>query len=690
MDDQDIRLQEPEAKEERQKAMIDGLRAVLAAADELIACPDLESLLRRAVELAREHLGLERCGLFIEDESGEYMVGTYGTDMAGNTTDEHETRFLREEWQHFLKRAEPGEPRWFLYENRPLVEWDGKEYVEVGLSWKAVTPLQSFAGVVGVLFNDTAISRAPVDEIRQELVAVYCSLLGNILQRKRTEEALKISEARYRAIVEDQTELICRSLPEGTLTFVNDAYCRYFGKKREEIEGTCFVPHIPEEDDRRLQKHLASLNPQNPVAMIEHRVIMPDGEMRWQQWTDRAIFDHNGHVIEYQSVGRDITEKRRMEEELLRIEKLESVGVLAGGIAHDFNNILAAILGNISLARLWAGSDDQIVERLTAAEQACLRAKGLTQQLLTFARGGEPVKSTGYIADLLKESALFVLSGTNVRCEFSIPDDLWPIDRDEGQMSQAIHNLVLNARQAMPGGGVIRIRADNIRAVGTDQDLPLQEGRYVRIAISDEGIGIPEEHLPRIFDPYFTTKPRGSGLGLATTYAIIKNHDGYIHVESRVGVGTTFCLYLPAASQEALPLSEPEEKLSTGRGRILIIDDEEIILEVAAEILRELGYTVECAGDGVRAIELYRKARESGQPFDVVLIDLTIPGSMGGLEALHHIRQIDPEVKAIVSSGYSDDPAMARFREHGFKGCVAKPYKIGDLGAEVRRVLQEE
>jgi CheY-like chemotaxis protein len=375
-----------------------------------------------------------------------------------------------------------------------------------------------------------------------------------------------------------------------------------------------------------------------------------------------------------------------MEEELLRVEKLESIGILAGGIAHDFNNILTAILANIALAKMHPNAVDQSFERLVKAEKAALRAKDLTQQLLTFSKGGTPIKKTVSIAELIKESTSFALRGSNVRCEFSILDDLWPVEVDEGQMSQVINNLIINADQAMPEGGIIKVSAENM-TVGAEEVLPLREGKYVKISIDDQGIGIPEEHLQKIFDPYFTAKQKGSGLGLATTYSIIKRHDGYITVDSKLGVGTTFYIYLPASEKELLTKKDTEEIPLVGKGKILVMDDEEMIRDAGGGILSHLGYEVEFARDGAEAIEIYKQAKESDQPFDVVIIDLTIPGAMGGKEAIQKLLVIDPEIKAIVSSGYSNGSIITDFKQYGFSAILPKPYEVKELSKTLHTLI---
>ena len=384
-------------------------------------------------------------------------------------------------------------------------------------------------------------------------------------------------------------------------------------------------------------------------------------------------------------------ERKHLEEERLRVQKLESIVILAGGIAHDFNNVLTSILGNISLAEMYLRDEDsidKISERLKEAKKASIKAKDLTQQLLTFSRGGAPIKKLISIGDIVRESASFTLRNSKVKCEFSIPDDLWLVEVDEGQMSPVISNLTINADQAMPDGGVIKVRAENVN-LDEKYGLPLRPGAYVNISIEDQGVGIPKEHLQRIFNPYFTTKEKSSGLGLSTSYSIIKNHHGHIVVESQVEVGSTFHIYIPACPEKTL-VKDKEEKLSMGKGRILVMDDEEMIRETASEMLRSIGYEATTAVDGTEAIELYKRAKESSCPFDLVIMDLTIPGGMGGKKAIQKLIEIDPDIKAIVSSGYSNDSIMANFEKYGFSGVIAKPYRLNELSEVLNDVMMGE
>src|SRR5712691_4439686 len=429
----------------------------------------------------------------------------------------------------------------------------------------------------------------------------------------------------------------------------------------------------------RLQKDL-----QRSVAEIqarEEQLLKAHNELE-QRVEERtaALAQANAALLE------QIAERQRMEEELLKARKIKSVGVLAAGIAHDFNNLLAGILCYVSLAKVVAQTDATMVAYLSEAEQACQRATALTQQLLTFAKGGAPVRYTVAIVELLKESVGFALRGANIRGDIQIAADLWPVDVDAGQINQVINNIVLNAVQAMPGGGTIEVRAENI-VFEVGVPFPLREGQYVKITVQDYGYGIPKEVLSNIFDPYFTTKAEGSGLGLTTAYAIVTKHDGYITVTSEVGLGTAVVIYLPA-SQQALVSAQiyPHLPLS-GSGRILVMDDEEMIRGLLRALLETLGYSVECVQDGAEAVAVYQRAQAAGQPFATVILDYTMPGGMGGLETLSRLRAIDPQVKALISSGYANNPVMADWAYYGFSGVVAKPYTMAQLQEVMHNVL---
>jgi CheY-like chemotaxis protein len=330
-----------------------------------------------------------------------------------------------------------------------------------------------------------------------------------------------------------------------------------------------------------------------------------------------------------------------------------------------------------------------VYKRLIEAEKSSLRAKDLTHQLLTFSKGGDPIKKATLLPELIKDAALLTIRGSNVKCDFAFSREIWPVQVDAGQMSQVITNLILNSEEAMPGGGVLKISCENAR-IGPDDLLPLKKGKYVKISVKDHGVGVPKKYLHKIFDPYFTTKQGGAGLGLATVYSIIKKHEGHITATSDPGTGTVMDIYLPACDYKVEHKAEKETSVFsvfTGRGRILLMDDEEVVRDAAGAMLQGLGYEVEFAHDGKEAVERYRQAKESNRPFDVAVIDLTIPGGMGGREAIKKLFEVDPMVKAIVSSGYSDDQVMANYLEYGFKAVLIKPYDLSALSEAVHRVM---
>jgi len=535
------------------------------------------------------------------------------------------------------------------------------------------------------------------------LMMVLASMLGSAVffairifplrTLRRTLKSLFEEKERAQVTLRSIGDGVITTDAEGKVVLINAIAERLTGWTQREAEGkplTEVFYIINEKTRERCENPVDKVLREGKIVDLANHtaLIARDGAERIIADSGAPIRDESGNIIGVVLVFRDATEKQKLEEEILKAGKLESVGILAGGIAHDFNNILTAITGNISLAMRDIKPSDAIFRRLVDAESACLRAKELTYQLLTFSKGGAPVKKTVSVSEIIEDSARLALAGSNVRCKISVPDDLLPADVDEGQISQVINNLLINAVEAMPGGGVITVRAENLTA-GKGDALPLAYGKYLKISIQDQGTGILPGHLRKIFDPYFTTKQKGSGLGLAICYSIVKKHDGHISVESVLGSGTTFSIYLPASSKEPARKKDSREEPIRGEGKILVMDDEAIVRDVTGQILKHLGYDAEFAGDGSEAIELYRKAKESGKPFDLVIMDLTVPGGMGGKEAILRLIEIDPDVRAIVSSGYSDNLVMSDFRQYGFKGVVAKPYKIQQLALALYNVLND-
>jgi PAS domain S-box-containing protein len=426
-------------------------------------------------------------------------------------------------------------------------------------------------------------------------------------------------------------------------------------------------------------------------AIVRLRNDVPtDGPIPLVEVTGTPTRDAEGEVAGAVLVLRDISHIARAEYERAKAAHLQSIGVLAGGLAHDVNNILMGIVGNLSLAEsLVRPEETALATRLQNASAACARARGVTSQLLTFAKGGAPIKTTSSVRELVVECTRFALSGSPVAPRFTIADDLWSADVDLDQIGQVIHNLVLNALQAMPRGGIVDVSLAN-HEIAEDAPLALTglaPGRYVRLTVEDQGHGIPPERLDRIFDPYFTTKEMGSGLGLAITYSIVHAHGGAITVDSQPDRGARFTVYLPASTRPVVPEAvQPALVVRRQGGRVLLMDDDEMVSDVAQEMLQSLGYFTEATPSGEVATERFRAAEERGEPFDVVVLDLTVAGGMGGAEAVGHIRRIRPDVTVYVTSGYTDDSILARFREYGFNGVLPKPFGVADL----RRVLTAE
>ena len=397
--------------------------------------------------------------------------------------------------------------------------------------------------------------------------------------------------------------------------------------------------------------------------------------------------------IQTKQIREQLERELWLKGELQRASKLESLGLLAGGIAHDFNNLLTVMMGNLSLTKLDENLTADSVESLCAAELATLRARDLTQQLLTFAKGGAPLRVAVSLPEVVREVAEFAMRGSKTRCEFDLPGDLWSANVDKGQIGQVVQNIVINAMQAMPAGGLVKISLRN-EIVGEKLSQVLTPGRYVKLCIMDNGSGIAPEDLQKIFDPYFTTKKQGNGLGLATVYSIVKKHLGHISAESVLGQGTTFMIWLPAAEKIAeeeaavLPMVTTQFPAVKKQASILFMDDDETIRKVGVSLLKRLGHQVTAVSDGTEALREYARARQERKPFDLVIFDLTIPGGMGGREAMEKLLVMDPGVKAIVSSGYSNDLVLSNYRAHGFRGMVSKPYEIADLAHAIEQVLK--
>jgi len=502
----------------------------------------------------------------------------------------------------------------------------------------------------------------------------------DITTSKEAEDALRESEEKYRNIFEAAGDIILLLDTQGRILDANQKLLTVGGYQRKEIIGkriTKLMGIITPKSIPIIVKNFMKRMAGKTSSAYEVQLVTKDGDVRDVE-ISATVIRRDGKIVADLAILRDITKRKKYENELLKIQKLESVGILAGGIAHDFNNLLTAIVANISLVRTRLKPDDPNHDILSEAEKACFFSKDLTQQLLTFSRGGEPVKQVISVPELIEESVRFSLRGSNVTAAFSFSPDLWPVMVDAGQLRQVINNLTINADQAMPDGGTIAVGAENITLTAGERS-PLPGGNYIKISIEDEGLGLQEETLSKIFDPFFSTKSGGSGLGLAISYSIVKNHGGHIIAEPNDGAGTKFSVFLPATGLELREIDSRPQSPSPGSGRILVMDDEPLVARVTCRVLQQFGYQVDHVLDGEATIESYIKARDEGKPYTVIIMDLTIPGRMGGKEAMAKLQKIDPDIKAIVSSGYSTDPVMANYQEYGFSGVLPKPYRLDDL-----------
>lgn len=522
----------------------------------------------------------------------------------------------------------------------------------------------------------------------QECVLAVCR---DIETQKKSAEQLEAERK--------QLAITLRSIGDGVITTDREGNVVLLNRVAEELTGWSQdeVVGLPLEDVLQIyngRTNQPCLNPAFEVLQSGKRVELGDETVLVSRdgcrlnVADSAapIFDTENAIVGVVLVFRDVTERYRLEQEMLKVKKLESVGVLAGGIAHDFNNLLAAILGNINLARLQLESEGTPDKLLAEAEKASLRAKHLTQQLLTFSKGGDPVRETTDLVEIINDNSSFVLSGSSVMYVLDVADDLWAVDIDPGQIGQVIQNIILNGRQAMLGeGGSILITARNCSICA---DSGLQAARWVHMTIKDDGPGIDPEIIDKIFDPYFTTREEGSGLGLAICHSIIQKHGGVLSVQSAEDEGTEFSIKLPAADMSPVaPSPAPVETADQENLRILIMDDEPMIQNLAGEMCKVLGHTIAAADDGAMALSMYQQGMANGQPFDLVIMDLTIPGGMGGEETVVELLRLDPDAVVIVSSGYSNDPIMGNFKEYGFAGKIVKPFTLHDLKVVFSEVL---
>jgi PAS domain S-box-containing protein len=568
-------------------------------------------------------------------------------------------------------------------------EAEKEEYQREDIKSLIIVPLVSGDNVIGLAGLDAVRSQRKWSQDEVTLLQLVGNTIANALVRKRAEQALRDSEERFREMAEMLPQSLLEIDLNGVLTYHNRNAVAQLGYSPEDLrQGFEVLKLVVPEQREQVREYQDRLLKGEYFGLKQFNYRRKDGST-FPALINTVPLWENGVPSGARAVIVDISERQQLEEERRRSANLESVGLLAGGIAHDFNNILASIMGYINMAQIAGTSGEELADYLGSAETAAMRAKSLTQQLLTFSKGGKPVKSTTDVAQLILNSANLSLIGSNVKCDFAIDDALWPAEIDEGQIGQVLNNIIINAKQAMADGGVIKISAGNLMLDERNQTVPLKKGSYLEISISDTGGGIPKKHLDRIFEPYFTTKADGSGLGLATSYSIVVKHDGYIEVDSVAEQGTRFVIYLPASPGKQVSHGSQGGEENYSNGRVLLMDDEPELLEAVAGILEFYGSTVEMAKNGNEALGIYKAALEQDNPFDLVVMDLTIPGGMGGREAIARLLELDPDARAIVSSGYSDDAVLARFESYGFKGAISKPYNHKQLMDLVSKVLRD-
>jgi PAS domain S-box-containing protein len=531
-----------------------------------------------------------------------------------------------------------------------------------------------------------------LDETRR----LHMETVEALLQARQAERALTNEKERLAVTLRSIGDAVITTDLDGIILSINNAAEALTGWLHEDAAGKPlaevfqnFDPETRERCDNSVER-LAG-EPRTPEVGRRCTILAArDLTEHPIEESTAPIRNAEGRTIGIVLAFRDITDALRIQEERAKASKLASLGLLAGGMAHDFSNILMAVMGNVSMARATMPRAGSAASWLTEAEQACVRARQLTWQLLTFSKGGVPSRKTVALAPILQEATGLVLRGSSVGCSCDVPPDLWSVDADASQLVQVFSNVITNARQAMLHSGSIAIRAENVCETDRrwENALRVEPGRYVRVSITDKGIGIPKEHLSRIFDPYFSTKQRGNGLGLATTYAIVKNHGGFVAVDSQLGRGTTIQINFPAAASRSVS-EQPDSgrRADGGKHRVLIMDDEESIRTLAANMLEFLGYDAEVADSGTAAVEHYRRARADGRPFDVVLLDLVVPGDVGGTEAMDRLGGIDPGVKAILMSGFAQDSVVTEFLSYGFSAVIEKPFTLRELSATLHSVI---
>jgi len=539
-------------------------------------------------------------------------------------------------------------------------------------------------------YIDTFLLRVSPYQILSRLIVVgLFGIIGVlivefIIRKSESDRKIRESEEKFRLYTENSLDLIYQIDQDGIIAYCSPSVIYVLGYQPHELIGTNLVDYITEDSFHHAVDKLNRVKNGESLNRLDLQLKKKNGLSIYAEINAVPILQ-NGKVVSIHGIIRDTTSRIELERQRHLIQKQKSISTLAGGIAHDFNNMLGVITGNISYALSQVDQDDELHDVLRDVQEGTKQAQSLTQQLLTFAKGGEPVKKVIALNQLIKDASGLVTRGAKSKCEYHLAKDLCRVEADAGQLQQVISNLVINADQAMPDGGIISIQTENFEAE-PENDFHLTAGYYVKISIEDQGIGIQDKYLTQIFDPYFTTKQNGNGLGLATTYSIIKRHGGHIMVDSETGKGTVFHIYLSADFGSLNESSKKSKQTHMGHGKILIMDDQVPILNMLERILNRMGYDTECALDGSEAVHKYHFACKSQKPFDIVILDLTVPGGMGGTETMQELLKINPDIKAIVSSGYSNDSIMANYKNYGFCGVMPKPYTKIQLSEVLNKI----
>ncbi len=652
--------------------------ALLGKFDQEILQADLDHVLARALDFVANLVRSPRVSVTLIDETrGGVTVLAHSGDPAGLSAGQHvpiDASALSIAIKDGVSLYRPdlaNAAQQFLLDRTLLAE---------GIQSTMIVPLRAEDRIFGTL-NVGATAVDGIDPDQRQLIELIAPRLAAAVRNAQLFEAVRHSEERIQALLEHSDDIIVVAGAMGVPKWVSPNLERVRGIKPDDYVGRSGFDIVHPDDASELQEAFQWVN-QHPGEVKSATYRIADGAGDWRVYEAKACnWLHDPHVRGIVINTRDITERRRLEEHNQQREKLESLGLLAGGLAHDFNNLLTAIHGGIELADRALPDGHEATRWLDHAGRALRNAQHVTGQLLAFARGGAPIKRALVLEELVREAVHLTTRGTKIACVIDAGPGLWPVEVDEAQISQVFHNLMLNAVQAMPSGGEVHIRMENVgTAAGVDRRAA------VRVTVLDQGPGMSSDVLEHIFDPYYTTKPNGTGLGLSTAYAVLSRHDGTIRAFSTPGEGARFEVELPARPGARIQTEANRPTEHRGQGKALVMDDEEGVREVLTEMLAELGYMPTSVNDGGAAVHAYEAALQTSEPYELVILDLTVAGGMGGQEAIARIRELGGTCKAVVSSGYSSDAVMSRHDEHGFDGVLRKPYTFAELAELLERI----